>query len=794
MSRSDWARASTLLVMLAAVLPPAATTAAAPTPRVVRVATDPSQHRLLATESRAARDSNLISGYSALVAEQTGLQFRERQVESTQAALQDLCDGRADLMLLLGPLDNAPCAALATSPAYYRGQTLLASRHTVPNPPDLADLRRVAVVRGSRHDEWMAAYYPHLQVVALPTLREALAAVETGVVDVAVGLDVAMRPLVRRDHGDSLLLHGGPSTLPGSLHLVVRHQDRPLLEQIHQAMRSISPQEHAVLMQRWTKATYLSGPSLAVLSRHFGWELLAMGVILAALLVAGFWLRRAQQSARRSERQQAQFIAMMSHEVRNAAQALVTSVDLLHHSGLDQGQRQLVNAARAAGNGLRHLLGHALDYSRLAAGQYHPTPGWEDVRQLARECLSVVRPAAEGKGLVLVLKQTTDPMPRVWIDGDALRQVVSNLLGNALKFTDQGYIEVSVGLQLGTNSAHLRVAVRDSGIGIASEHQDTVFKPFAQAHGSHSRHAGGAGLGLSICADLVRALGGQITLRSAPGQGSCFEACMPVVIEGAGARPAGQPLAGRTLLLVEDHALNRSMVSRHLAALGASVTSCADGATALRSQASEPCGVVLLDCVLDDMSGYELAVLLRQLEQQRGAIPALLIALSANDSTAHVERCRACGMDAVLCKPLDTRQLLEVLRVDDTAPAVSTAAIGAEPGADPMWLQFLQSLQEEQTALHDALRQQAAETLRHHAHRLAGILRMLGQPALAAIAGDLYELELDRPSDWQEAERLLGYLRPAVALMVRGEVTSAATDTAATAHAPETRSTPDPFH
>jgi two-component system sensor histidine kinase EvgS len=791
-SGAHWARASTLLVMLAAQLPPAAAT---PPTRVVRVATDPSQHRLLATESRAARDANLISGYAKLVSEQTGLTFREEQVESAHAALQDLCDGRTDLILLLGTLDRAPCAALASSPAYYRGQTLLASRHTLPNPPDLADLRRVAVVRGSRHDEWLAAYHPHLQVVGLPTLREALAAVENGVVDVAVGLDVVMRPLVRREHGDSLLLHGGPSSLPGSLHLVVRHQDRALLDQIHQAMRSISPQEHAELMQRWTRATYLSGPSIAVLSRHFGWELLAMGVTLCLMLSAGFWLRRAQQSARRSERQQARFIAMMSHEVRNAAQALVTSVDLLHQSGLNQGQRQLVNAARAAGAGLRHLLGHALDYSRLAAGEYHPTPGWEDVRQLARECIAVVRPAAEGKGLALALKQTTDPMPRIWIDGDALRQVLSNLLGNAVKFTDQGYVEVSIGLQLEKDSAHLLMAVRDSGIGIAREHHDAVFKPFAQAHGPHSRQVGGTGLGLSICHDLVRALGGNLQLQSAPGQGSCFEACMPIVVEAAGARPMGQPLAGRTVLLVEDHALNRSVVSRHLGTLGASVSSCADGAAAVRSQASEPCGIVLLDCTLEDMSGYELAILLRQLEQQRGSTPALLIALSAHDSAAHVERCRACGMDAVLCKPLDTRRLLDVLQVEDTgADPAPAAAAGAEPGTDPMWLQFLQSLQEEQTALHDALRQHAGDRLRHHAHRLAGLLRMLGQPALAAIAGDLHELELDDAGGWEEAERLLGYLRPAVALMVRGGVTSAATDSVATAHAPETRSTPDPLH
>lgn len=784
MVRADRIAAGALAGVLVASLWPVS--AAPPQPRLVRVATDPSQHRLLAADSRAARDANLISGYAQLVSEQTGMRFQEQPVESTSAALQALCDGRADLMLLLGPLDNAPCGALSVSPPYYRGQMLLASRHTQAQPPEFAHLRRVAVVRGSRLSEWLAAYHPHLQVVGLPTLREALDAVETGVVDVAMELDVAMRPLVRRDFGDSLLLHGGPTSLPGSLHLVVRHRDRRLLDEIHQAMRSISPQEHAVLMQRWTKATYLSGPSLQVMSRHFHWELLGMGLAMLLLLTAGAWAYRARQSARRSERQQARFIATMSHEVRNAAQALVTSVDLLHQSGLDQGQRQLVNAARAAGAGLRHLLGHALDYSRVASGEFQPTPSWQDVRQLARDCIAVIRPSADAKGLAVALLQQTDPLPRVWVDGDALRQVLANLLGNAVKFTDLGEVRVTVSLQLGQDSAHLSVAVCDTGIGIPADQHATVFKPFAQAHDSHSRQLGGAGLGLSICQDLVRGMGGQLQLRSASGEGSCFEVRLPVVVEGAGPDPCGQPLAGRTLLLVEDHVLNRAVLARQLEALGASVTSCADGGSALRSQAAEPCGIVLIDCVLDDMSGYELAVQLRQMERQNGRTPSLMVAVSASDSEAHTARCRACGMDAVLCKPLDMRLLLQLLHDGETGPPTAlVAAAAATP--DPMWNQYLQSLQEELMAMHDALRLQAGNRLRHHAHRLAGVLRMLGQPALAAIAGDLHELDLDDTAGWLDAERLLGYLRPAVACLVRGVSTSTAVDSAATTRGPGIR-------
>lgn len=759
--------------------------------RAIRVAADPSQHRLLTPETRAARDANLVSSYAQLVSQETGLNFREQRVESARAALQALCDGQADLMLLLGGLEGAPCDTLVASPAYYRGQALLASRHTHPNPPELAHLRRIAVIGGSRYAEWLATYHPHLQTMAVPTLREALAAVETGVADVALELDVAMRPVVRRDHGDSLLLHGAPGNLPGSLHLVVRQQDHALLDQIHQAMRSISPQEHALLMQRWTRATYFSGPSIAVLSQHFGWELATMGLTVLFLLAAGFWLRRTQLAAQRSERQQARFIATMSHEVRNAAQTLVASVDLLHQSGLDKGQQQLADAARAAGTGLRQLLGHALDYSRLAAGEYQPCQAWQDLRQLALECAATHRPGAEDKGLTLTVRQLTDPLPRMWVDADALRQVLNNLLGNALKFTEHGSVEIQLELKLEPERATLLLGVHDTGIGIPLDQQHAVFRPFAQVHDADAHQVGGSGLGLSICNDLVKALGGQLTLCSVPGQGSSFEVLLPVVIEAPDSGPVGQPLAGRSLLLVEDHALNRTMVSRQLAALGASVSTAADAAAALQIQASEPCGVVLLDCVLGDINGYELARLLRRQELEQQRPPAMLIALSANDAPAHVQRCRECGMDAALYKPLDTRQLLSLLGLGNTTPGVADASPTAND--DPMWLHYLQAVLEEQQAINEALRAHHVKRLRHHAHRLAGVLRMLGQPSLAGIASDLHELDLEDPTDWLEVERLMGYLRPALTLLTRSCPTSTAMGTAATAHAPETRSVPDPW-
>lgn len=780
------------LLLLGSALPCAAQPPFS-TPRTVQVAVDPAQHRVLSATPVTSRHASLIDGYARLVSESTGLRLREQQHPSTREALRALCEGRADIMLLLGPLDDAPCANLTASPAYYRGQTLMASRLGPDTPAPFGSVghRRVAVIQGGRYNSWLQAHYPHLQVIGMPDLHGALSAVETGIADVAIGLDVVMRPMVRRDYADSLALHNAPDDLPGQMHLVTRDEDRALLAQIQQAMDAITPTQHAQLLQQWAQVNYFGAPTLGALSRHFRWELLATGLGLLSLLAITGWLLRAQRHAQRNERRQARFIGLMSHEVRNAAQALVASVDLLSQSGLDQGQRQLVNAARAAGAGLRQLLGHALDYSRLAAGQFQPTPAWHDVHQLATDCLSVIRPAAEAKGLQLALQVVPLPWPPLWLDGDALRQILTNLLGNALKFTAHGRIEVRLALLPMNDATQLRLVVADTGIGIAAEQQADVFKPFSQAHDQHSRQLGGAGLGLSICHDVTQALGGQIRLCSEPGQGSAFEVTLPVRRHSDGDGPSGLPLSGHTLLLVEDHALNRAFATRQLKALGASVSACCDAASALRLQRAAPCAIVLLDCGLSDMSGYALAEALRAMEQQLSRPPARLVAISAAHSTAHQQRCRASGMDAVLCKPLDTDALLVALELSERPPvtAAPTPAATAVPADDPLWSHFLRALEDELQALKQALQRQQRTALAYHAHRLAGVLRMLGQPALAEIASDLHELELESVPDWSEAERLLGYLAPALAVL-----TSAAAGSAATAHAPGTRSTPDPCH
>ncbi len=752
-----------LTAALLAALPAGASPAAKPV-RTVRVVLDPGQHRALATTS-TSRQASLAHGYATLVGTATGVRFKVQEAPSHTIALQAVCDQQADLALILGTLETPPCA-LATSPAYYSGETLLVTRHGSRAALDLGSggAHRVAVVQGSRYPSWLAAHYPGLEVIPAPDLPGALAAVEAGVADAALSLDILIRPLVRRHYADHLLLQSAPPDMPADVFLATRDADRALLQDIDAAMQAISPLQHAKVLKDVAIDHPFDPPSPSVLIRHFRWELLGLAVLLSGLLILGAWLLRAQQAAQRSERRQARFIGVMSHEVRNAAQALVASVDLLGQSRLDQGQRQLVEAAHAAGVGLRQLLGHALDYSRMAAGRFQPTLAWHDVQQLAQDCLTSMRPAADAKGLALRLHATPMPLPQVRTDAAALRQILSNLLGNALKFTARGYIEVALSLRSTGHGDTLWLTVSDTGIGIPAERQAAVFTPFAQAHDAQSQALGGAGLGLSICRDLAQALGGHIHLRSTPGQGSRFEVDVPVSVMPTPA-PQPLPLAGYRALVVEDHAINRTFVAARLGALGATAEACCDAATALRLQAGTPARLVLIDCTLPDLDGYQLAQALRQLERAQSRPPALLLALSAATSPVHVQRCYASGMDAVLCKPLDEQQLLAALGVSARSTGAATPGLASN---DPLSHPLLRSLREELQAMQQARTRHQAGPLRHHAHRMTGALTMLGQEDLAGTALDLCELDLGSPAGWREADRLLDHLQAAVAPLAAG--------------------------
>ncbi|WP_080393029.1 ATP-binding protein [Stenotrophomonas beteli] len=720
----------------------------------VRVAVPPSLHPMPATLADWRSPATLAHGYAELVSRRTHLVFEEIPYPSIEASIRAVCRNEAELVMVFGGVRHRalPCPDLIASGAFPGGATLLAARAGTRLPRDVRELhgRTIAVVQGGPFAGWLAAHHPQIHLHHFPDRHATLAAVVAGLADVAIGLESTLRPMARRYFKGRLQLQALQSDFSSDLHLLVRHQNEALLRRIDKAVREITLDEHASLLHLWAEQALPApfGEALRWARQPPALAWVALVPLLAAALL--LWRLRSGR-----DRLVARAAGMFNHEMRNAAQAMLSAIELLAQSPLRRGQGELLGVAKAAGQSLSGLLNRALDFSRLAAGAFTPRPRPCDVTQLCQQVLDAVDPQARRKGLRLDFAAPAPPSPNVLVDPDALRQITSNLLINAVKFSDAGSVELRLDLVPPARPRELLLEVIDSGIGIAPETLEALFQPFQQGAGGKQR--GGSGLGLAICRELARAMGGELTVHSVLGRGSRFILRLPVratraATDPAPARALAAPLAGMALLLAEDHALNRRVVAEQLRQLGADVCAVADAAAALAEQARNPRTVMLLDIGLRGMDGHALA---RELRRQSGT-PLRLIALSARTGRRHLERCRASGFDAVLTKPLRPAQLLQALQLHAPAGAAPAEATIA---TDSLLAAYLSDIGNELANIEGCLRDRNADTLRHHAHRLQGTLQMLGAHEQAALAAALWDLGQRAAPDWEAALHLLEHLR-----------------------------------
>lgn len=723
--------------------------------RGVRVATGP-MLRPFPDQEQPDTLPTIAHRYAKLVTQHSGLSFIEQPHDSTLAATTAVCAGQADLVLVQGSTSDLPlpCPGLIQSRPFRGGDTVLAGRMDSTLPHDAGNLRNLtlAAVDGGPYPAWMAERHPDVKILAAPNMHAALAMVEAGAADAAIGLEASLRPVFRRDYRSSLRLQAMRGQFPQELHLLARHTDQHLLDRIELALQQISIEEHATLLQHWARQT-LSDGLQGTASISARWLVPAVVAAATALLVLMHLARHKRRRSRARKREQAHASSMVNHEVRNAAQAMVTAVDLLRQSALPAGAQELASIAATAGQSLRRLLNRALDFSRLASGTFQPRPEPCAVAAMCTQALHTAMPQAQQKRLSLRL-HCKDTLPPVLVDPECLRQILDNLLGNALKFTDVGGVDLRVELDAKVQPAQLQIEVVDSGIGIPPAQMAGLFSPYRQADGGRER--GGSGLGLSICRQLAQAMGGTLDAHSVHGRGSRFTLRVPVRVLDDDALEDGQadalaPLSGLRVLLVEDHALNRRVIAERLLLLGAQVQEADGPAAALALQAASPASVVLLDIELDAMDGYALAAQLRELEDMQ-AHRTRLFALSAHSGDDHLERCRQAGFDQVLVKPLQVEQLLAALEKTDAGL----------PTAGQLPPQLLADYEEDIRAglaqLQAAVDGEDAQLLRHHAHRLQGVLQMRGMAAMQDVAGELWGVGNAAVPDWSEARRLLRVL------------------------------------
>ena len=389
---------------------------------------------------------------------------------------------------------------------------------------------------------------------------------------------------------------------------------------------------------------------------------------MLALSIAEERAKRATEAARlaaeEAARAKSQFLANMSHEIRTPMNGVLGMLDLLGATSLDEQQHDFLAVAQSSAETLLTVINDILDFSRIEAGQVHIEAVPFDLHHLADGVTALFAGQASRSGVQLSC-QLADDVP-VWVVGDPtrLRQVLSNLVGNAVKFTRRGRITVLVSqVERAEGLSRVRFAVSDTGIGIPQDALASIFDSFAQADSSTTRRFGGTGLGLAISRQLVTLMGGVIGVDSAEGVGTTFHFEVPLPLpaqaatDGPGsADEAGAPvtpldpatLHGR-VLLVEDNAVNRRVGEGMLTRLGLAVEVAVDGRQAIDRLASEGFDAVLMDCQMPVMDGFEATRALRRMEQDGSHTP--VIALTADAMAGAAEQCLAAGMDAYLSKP-----------------------------------------------------------------------------------------------------------------------------------------------
>ena len=713
------------------------------------------------------RDGQLrgLSGdYLRLLSARTGLHFQFVQAPDWPAAQRALQSREADM--LLNAMDER--LSPATRPAVRLGRPYLSAYSVVftrPQSPAVWDMqelagRRVAARAAGDYARILQARYPQLVVVPTDTPQASMQMVLDGQADAAMGTNATFQPFVARRHLDELHISRPRIDLVMQAQFAVR-SDWPQLEAIiGKAMASISTQEESQIRQQWLREEDYGAPTLATVLRYNWPWLLAIGLLVLALGVVARWAWRARAAAIRSERVKARFLATMSHEIRTPINAVLGAIEVLADHVPAGRPRALVRAAEEAAESLTGLLDNVLDLSRLDEGRMQLEKIPVDVRALGRSVAAVFEGELEKRGIALLIDL---PAPDTWLmlDPTRLRQVLMNLLGNARKFTKRGTVRLSLQVQEQGGDTWLHAAVTDTGCGIPASLQAHLFDPYTQADGSISRQYGGTGLGLSISHDLVQLMGGQIDLHSVEGEGTTVSWQIPAARADAVATPAtsaaGSALQGVRVLVVDDHAPNRLVLDEQLSRLGAVAVLADSARQALAMLDAGLPDMVLLDCFMPDVDGYQASRMIRATGLP-GVAELPIIAISAATDAAHLARCQRAGMNGVLKKPIRLAELQGMLalwtgRGDAAACAEGAGDADALEAIDRETIDRLGPdlrvlLADDLRKLRAAVDASDIARIIFYAHRLHGAAGLVGRPALAALAA---ALEADPETDPDQA-------------------------------------------
>lgn len=451
----------------------------------------------------------------------------------------------------------------------------------------------------------------------------------------------------------------------------------------------VHPEERAEAMAAWDRHL-AGGPPLHVVHRHLGadgiyrWvESLAEAVRDDAGTVTGavgavrdidlekrneLELVEARRAAEEESEAKSRFLATVSHEIRTPLNGIYGMAQAMVNEELPAEQRRRIEVICQSSESLLTIINDVLDLSKINAGKVELEDVAFDAVDLARGVHATFAAMSAAKGLTLRLEATEQVAPAYRGDPGRLRQVVSNLVSNAVKFTERGQVTIA----LDQTPEGLEVRVIDTGVGIPEARQARIFEPYVQADGSTTRQFGGTGLGLSICRELATLMGGRLSLASTPGEGSCFTLSLPLTslgepLVGGDAADGEAPEAGDGLgetlrvLAAEDNQVNQLVLKTLLGQLGVEPCFVEDGAQAIEAWRREPWDLILMDAQMPTMDGLEATRRIRAEESRSERPRTPIIALTANALTHQTAEYLACGMDQVVPKPIQVARLVEAM-------------------------------------------------------------------------------------------------------------------------------------